>query len=150
MRYQQLGWSCGPAAAVNAARTLGKKISEARFRKLAGTTKEFGTDEIGLIESLRGLSLTATAHWSGDKNAAWAFVRSNVMDGHPCLLCIDNWGHWVTVIGIVGDRVIVVDPTSALSNQKENGIHSLSRKELLKRWRHKMEQEPFYAIAVGK
>lgn len=149
MRYQNLAWSCGPASLVNAARSLGKRIAESRIRKLSGTTKD-GTDEHGLMNAARSLSLTATPHWSSSDSTAWAFIRANVLDGRPCLLCIDNWGHWVTAIGMIGDRIIIADPTSAKSNQKENGIYSFSRKDLKKRWKHRSEEEPYYAIAVGK
>lgn len=150
MRFQQLSWSCGPAAVVNAARAVGKRIAESRVRKLSGTTKRDGTDEHGLITGIRGAGLTATPHWSTIDTTAWAFVRSNVLDGRPCLLCIDNWGHWVTAIGLVGDHVLIADPTSATINQNENGIHSFARRQLIKRWKHRLEEEPFYAIAVGR
>lgn len=142
-------WSCGPAALVNAARAIGVRVAEGRLRALAGTTED-GTDEHELIAAARGIGLTATAHHSKDQAAAWAFIRANVMDGRPCLICIDQWSHWVTVVGIVGDRIILADPANTKKNQSENGIHPLSRPDLLRRWRCPKEEEPFYAIAVGK
>ena len=150
MRYQEFGWSCGPSALVNAARTLGKRVSEKRARSLSSCTEEAGADEVGLIAAARSLGLTATSHHSAEGSAAWAFVRANVLDGHPCLICVDSWGHWVTVVGIVGDRVILVDPANTKKNMGENGVHSLSRTDLYKRWRCPRELEPFYAIAIGK
>ncbi len=150
MRYQDVSFSCGPAALVNALRVFGKRIAERRIRGLSSCTEEDGTDEHGLIAATRSLGYTAASHWSADQTAAWSFVRANVLDGKPCLLCIDSWGHWVTVIGIVGDHVLVADPATWKKNEAENGIHSLSRRELLKRWRHPRDSEPFYAIAVGR
>ncbi len=143
------GWSCGPASLVNACRALGKRVAEGRIRALAGTTQD-GTDEHGLVRAARGVGLTATPGPTADQNAAWAFVRANVLDGRPTLLCIDSWGHWVTVIGLVGDRVIVIDPSNSKKNARENGVMSLSRTDLLKRWRHPRAEEPFYALAIGK
>lgn len=150
MRYQEHGWSCGAAALVNAARTLGKRVAEGRARSLSGTSEEGGTDEFGLISASRELGLTATPHHSSDSAAAWAFVRSNVLEGRPCMICVDSWGHWVTVIGIVGDRVVVIDPANTKKNMSENGVLSLLRKDLLPRWRCPKEEEPYYAIAVGR
>ncbi len=150
MKYQAREWSCGPASLLNACRALGIKVSEAKIRSIAGTTEEFGTDEVQLISAARTIGRTATAHHSADFAASWAFVRSNLLEGKVCLLCIDNWGHWVTVIGISGDRVIIADPANTKKNVVENGIHSLSKKDLLRRWKCKNEQEPFYAITVGK
>jgi ABC-type bacteriocin/lantibiotic exporter with double-glycine peptidase domain len=149
VRYQQRAWSCGPAALVNAARAIGVRIAEGRVRALAGTTED-GTDEDELIAATRGIGLKATPHHSADQNAAWAFVRANVLDGRPCVLCIDQWRHWVTVIGIVGDRVLLCDPNDTKKNHGENGLYSMSRNDLFRRWRCPNEEEPFYAIAVGK
>lgn len=149
MRYQELPWSCGPAALRSAGIVLGEKISERTIRAKAGTTED-GTDEQELIQAAREVGLTATPHHSADKAAAWAFIRANVLDGRPCLICIDQWTHWVTVIGIVGDKVIVVDPANTVKNMDENGTHIFSRTQLVRRWRCPREQEPFYAIAIGK
>jgi ABC-type bacteriocin/lantibiotic exporter with double-glycine peptidase domain len=142
-------WSCGPAALVNAARAIGVRVSEGRIRKLAGTTED-GTDEIKLIFATRSIGLTATPNHTKDQAAGWAFIRANVLDGRPCLVCIDQWSHWVTIIGMIGDRVLLADSANTKKNVSENGIHSLSRTDLLKRWRCRDESEPFYAIAIGK
>lgn len=150
MRYQDTSFSCGPAALVNAIRVLGRRVAERRVRSLSSCTEEDGTDEQGLIAAARSLGYTASTHWSADQSAAWSFIRASVLDGKPVLLCIDNWGHWVTVIGNVGDHVILVDPANTKKNMAENGIMTLSRRDLAKRWRCKSEQEPFYAIAIGK
>lgn len=150
MRYQDLSYSCGPAALVNAIRCFGRRVAERRVRGLASCTEDSGTDEDGLIAAARELGYTAASHWSADQTAAWSFVRANVLDGKPCLLCIDSWGHWVTVIGIVGDHVLVADPANTKRNGSENGVHSLSRRDLLARWRCPGEDEPFYAIAIGR
>ncbi len=150
MRYQEESWSCGAAALVNAARALGKRVAEGRVRSVSGTTHDDGTAEDGLISGARELGLTATEHHSADSAAAWAFVRSNVLEGRPCLICVDSWGHWVTVVGLVGDRVLVADPANTKKNRSENGVLSLLRKDLLPRWRCPKEEEPFYAIAIGR
>ena len=150
MRSQQRSWSCGPAALVNICRALGRRVAEGRARVLAGTTKAGGTDELGLISAARSLGLTAAVHSSSDKAAAWAFIRSNVADGRPCLLCIDQWQHWVAAIGVVGDRVLIHDPANTKANVTESGLHPLSRPDVIRRLRHQGEQNAFYVIAIGK
>lgn len=149
MRYQATEWSCGPAAVVNACQALGVRASESRVRRLAESDPT-GTDEAQLIRAIRGLGLKATS-WGGmDGPAAWAFVRSNVAEGRPCLVCIDQWRHWVAVVASVGSRVIVADSNRTKRNLAENGVHSLSRPGLIRRWRCRNEQEAFYAIAISK
>lgn len=149
MRFQRKFWTCGPAAVVNAARALGLRIAESRIASIAGTNEKDGTDDGPLIEGIRGVGLTAKSLNTEDRGAAWAFVRSSVNDGHPVILCVDDYQHWITVIGVIGDRVIIADSTNTEKNRKENGIHSLSRSDLLKRWKNKKLLE-FFAIAVGR
>ena len=149
MRYQEVTWSCGAAALVNALRSLGARVPEGKVRRLAGTNGDTGTDEHGLITAARELGFSAVPSTSRDTASAWAFVRANVLDGRPCLLCIDSWGHWVTAVGITGDRVLIVDPSNTQKNVWENGVHPLRRSALSRRWRHPREDEPFYAIAIG-
>ncbi len=149
VRYQTRDWSCGPASIVNGCRVLGVRISERTVRAACGTTSD-GTDELQMIAGMRSLGLTATEHHSSDVATAWAFVRSNSIDGRPTLLCLDQWRHWVTIVGSVGNTVILIDSVDTKSNRSENGVHVLSRPRLMGRWRCRNEDEPFYAIAMGK
>lgn len=149
VRYQAVPWSCGPASIVNGCRALGAKASERSVRAACGTTKD-GTDDHQMIAGIREIGMTATAHSSKDMADAWAFIRSNAMEGRPSVICIDQWKHWVTVIGTIGGSVIIVDPSNVKANKAENGIHVLSRTKLARRWRCPNEDLPFYAIAMGK
>ena len=103
-----------------------------------------------MMSGIRNLGMTATQHSSADISDAWAFIRSNCTDGRPCIICTDQWGHWVCVIGVVGTSVIIADPTFTRSNRTENGVHVMSRTKLSRRWRCPNQDRPFYAIAVGK
>ena len=149
VRYQELEWSCGPSAIVNAARALGKRIAERRVRKLAGCKRDEGTDDWQMLDAIRALELVAEPLLTEDRTAAWALIRSSVLAGRPVVICIDNWQHWTTVIGVVGDRVLLVDPTFAKGNQQENGVHSLNKTELLRRWKHRHLGQ-WYGIAIGR
>lgn len=150
MRYQARPWSCGPAALVNAFRAIGLKYSESRLRSIAGSSQEHGTDEKQLIMTIRMIGMSVVEHSGSDKNAAWAFIRSSIMDGRPCLICIDRWQHWVSIIGMIGNRVIVCDSSNSARNISENGIRSLSRSQLLKSWACPGEDLPFYGMSIGK
>lgn len=119
------------------------------MRGLSGATAD-GTDAPELVQAIRGLGLTVTTHHSADAPAAWAFVRSNAMEGRPSLLCIDQWRHWVCVIGLIGGFVLLADSVGTKRNMVENGITPLSRPGLIRRWRCRNESEPFYALAVGR
>lgn len=125
------------------------RVAERRVRKLAGTTKKDGTDDWQMLEAIRALGLTAEPLLSESRSAAWAFVRSSLSSGRAVAICVDDYEHWVTIIGLVGDRVIVADPVRTKQNKQENGIHSMTRTDLLRRWLNKKRGE-HYAIAVGR
>lgn len=124
-------------------------MSEARIRTSAGCTEQ-GTDELGLIHAAREFGFVAVPNHTRDIHSAWAFVRSNALDGRPSILCVDSWGHWSTVTGIIGERVILIDPARTQENRRENGCHPLRRQDLVRRWKCPREEEPFYAIAIGR
>lgn len=149
MRYQKRPYTCGPSAIVNAARALGIRVAERRVAKLAGSAKHHETDDWQMLEAIRGIGLIAEPISAENRSAAWAFVKANVNSGRPTILAIDNWSHWVAVIGVCGDRVIIADGTNTSRNHQENGILSLGRLELLRRWMHKGNGE-HYGIAIGR
>lgn len=149
MRFQQREWSCGPASVVNACLALGLRVSESRVRTLSSCTQE-GADEQQLIVAIRSLGLTATEYRGTDMSAAWAFVRSNLIDGKPCLLCIDQWKHWACAIAGIGQTLVVFDPQRTRKNLAEGGIVPMTRRVLNRRWKCRNESEPFYAIAIGR
>lgn len=149
MRYQDRDWSCGPASIVNSCRVLGVRVSEGRARSLCGSDRN-GTDAAQMIQAVRQLGLTVTPHQGSDASAAWAFVRSNLTEGRPSLLCIDQWRHWASAIASIGGLVLLADPIRTNRNMAENGIIPASRTSLMRRWRCRNESEPFYAIAMGK
>lgn len=149
VRYQGESWSCGPASVVNACRSFGIKLDERRIRSLAGTSIR-GTDDFEMIAAIRALGLTASPSHTRDAKSAWAFLRSNLISGRPVILCINQWDHWVSAVGLIGNSIVLVDPARTVRNKAENGVSVLGRNKLLKRWRCKGEQIPFYGIAVGR
>lgn len=121
------------------------------MRKLAGGWKgcRNGTDDWQMLEAIRGLGLVAEALLAENRSAAWAFIRSSLSSGRAVVICIDNYQHWVAAIGVCGEQVIVADPSGSQRNMHENGVHSLGRVELLRRWQHRNRGE-HYGIALGR
>lgn len=146
MRYQSTNYSCGPVAIANALRVFGKKIPERKIVKLSGATKD-GADEEQLITGIEALGYQATVI-SGDKPPA--LLDPTLAAGQPIVMSVMNGKHWVTVVGKVGDRYVLVDSTRTKENMKENGVHLISRRELLRRWRCPSEPTKYYGIAIAR
>lgn len=148
MRYQQRTWSCGAAALLNAARVLGIRVSERTVRRLSGMTDD-GVDEFGIISAARELNMTTSPLETPDRLAAFSVVHSNVLAGRPTILCVDNNTHWVCVGAAAGERVLLIDSANTRRNVAENGIHSIIRRDLLRRWKCRTNGM-YYAIVVGR
>lgn len=133
---------------MNALRCFGRRVAERRVRKSVGTTED-GTTEVGICGGLRELGFTANPFETTDTQAAWGWIIEGLRTGKPVIVCVDNWQHWVTVIGQVGDRVIVCDPANTKKNEEENGIASMSKKDFLRRWKF-WKEGYYYGIAVGR
>lgn len=150
MRYQRKPGTCGPAALLNASKALGVDVGgEATIAKAAEYSPSEGTSEYGIIQAARQFGMTATALESADTTAAWAWLSMHLREGRPVICCAMNWEHWVTTVGLLGDRVLVADPSNSQRNKRENGLHIRSKREFLKQWRHS-KQGLYYGIAVGK
>lgn len=147
--HQEKPWSCGPASLVSACETLGITVSEKRVRELSDADKD-GTDEEQLLQAAEALGLDAEVQHSGDAEESWDALTNAVADGLPCVLCVDQWDHWVTVVGIVGDRVVMLDSSNEAANVDVNGVHFMTKAQLLKRWKHKGVEKSLYAIAFSK
>jgi ABC-type bacteriocin/lantibiotic exporter with double-glycine peptidase domain len=137
---QERDWSCGAAALVTAALSLGREITESQARELTDTSWD-GVDEDQLKTAILTLGFRPEVLHSSDRDGAWNRLVDFLRRGIPCLLCVDEWEHWVTAVGVNRDRVVVVDP-------EDVGKTELSRGELLARWENPKEDRTFYAIAV--
>lgn len=149
MRYQKHPWSCGSAAVVNALRCFGKRVSESRISQAAETSEKDGTTEDGITEALRQFGASATHYDSDEATRSWEWLRGRLMDDTPVILCVDSWQHWVTAVGVIGNRVIMVDPANTQKNVSENSVHVLGRKEMMKRWKNGRESR-FFGISVKR
>lgn len=150
MRYQRKNYTCGPASLVNAGRALGVRMpKESTLAIEAGASYDLGTDEFGVMSAARANGLTATSHDTYESTVAWAWLTMHLREGRPVICCVMNWKHWVTAVGLLGDRVIYCDPSNVVTNKRENGTIVRSKSEWLKQWKNSREGR-YYGIAVGK
>lgn len=107
--YQQPNrWQCGPFALKHALLVHGILVPEQEISRAAGTTWR-GTDEHGLDRAARkyGCDLQMIRRQDAEK-ARKELVRFLRRDT-PCLICIEEWGHWVTVVKEEKGKFILLD-----------------------------------------
>jgi len=125
---QPYKYQCGPFALKYALVMLGRFENEREIGKRAGSTWWYGTDEIGLAKAANSFDCNMKYFKREEKTEALAALIIELKNGLPCILSVDNWEHWFTVINYQKNKFIVVD--SGL----EKVITIYTPNQLLKRW----------------
>jgi len=138
---QDKEYSCGAAALRYALTFLGKQVEERDVRRASQTTF-WGTDEGGIAKAARRYGCEVVMRNYRRFPAAFRSLIRYVQNGQPCVLCVDNWMHWVAVAGANRHGVALFDPKSL-------EVATLVKPESLRRrWAHQREKgggdEPHY------
>ena len=126
---QPYKYQCGPFALKYALVMLGRFENEREIGKRAGSTWWYGTDEIGLAKAAKSFNCKMKYFRRETPEEAIKVLSNHLKLGLPCILSVDNWEHWVTVITEQQKKFIVVD--SAL----DKVIVIYTAKQLTKRWK---------------
>jgi len=101
-------WQCGPFALKHALLVHGILAPEQSIARAAGTTWH-GTDETRLAKAARRYGCDLLTIRKMDPSRARRELVSYVRGGTPCLLCIDEWDHWVTLVKEEKGQFILLD-----------------------------------------
>lgn len=106
-------WQCGPFALKHALVMLGKIVDEKHAARIAGTHWWAGTDEIKLARAARAYDCEMKVVRRTSSLRARRELLLALKKGHPCLLCVDGWSHWITVVGAERGNLIYIDSSCA-------------------------------------
>ncbi len=127
---QPYKYQCGPFALKYGLVMLGKFENEREIGKKAGSTWWYGTDEIGLAKAAKSFNCKMKYFRRETPGEAVKALSYHLKQGLPCILSVDDWEHWITIITEQKNKFIAVD--SAL----EKVIVIYTPKQLLKRWKY--------------
>lgn len=101
-------WQCGPFALKHALLVHGILVPESEISRVAGTN-QYGTDEEKLDRAARryGCDLDTVRRLNPER--ARVLLVEYLREGIPCLICIDEWDHWVTVVKEEKGQFILLD-----------------------------------------
>ncbi|RMH38167.1 MAG: hypothetical protein D6689_19965 [Deltaproteobacteria bacterium] len=102
-------WSCGPFALKHALVALGRMVDENDIARRAKTHWWSGTDEIGLARAARAYGAELELFRRRSAERARRDLIAALRERLPVLLCVDGWGHWITVLGCARDQFVIVD-----------------------------------------
>jgi hypothetical protein len=101
-------WQCGPFALKHGLLVHGILAPEYAISRAAGTTWH-GTDEGRLARAARRYGCDLLMIRRMDPNRARRELVAYLRRGIPCLLCIDQWDHWVTLVKEEKGQFILLD-----------------------------------------
>jgi len=152
MLFQNDNWRCGPFAIYNACLALGHLHNVDEITDLAGSTREKGTDEKGVLRALAAMEYTTflvTKEVAGRISVLFKQLLTAIDRNQAAVLCVDGVDHWVAVIGKIGspdnERLVVFDSQREPENILKNGVNICDEKSLTK-----MLRGSRYAILVGE
>ncbi len=103
-------WTCGPFALKHALVALGRTVHAQEIARTARTHWWSGTNEIRLARAARAFECDLVLERSRDaEEARRRLVKLLREEQIPVLLCVDEWTHWITVVGVDGARFLVID-----------------------------------------
>lgn len=107
--YKQPGkWECGPFALKHALLMHGILASEWEIGRLAGTSPA-GTDEAQLELAARHFGCELPTIRKHEAQTARRELIAVLRKRIPCLLCVDEWDHWVTVVHAEKNQFVLLD-----------------------------------------
>jgi hypothetical protein len=128
---QPNNWTCGPFALKHALIMLGRVVDEKRISRIAGTHWWSGTDEIKLARAARRYDCSLKLIRRKNSLRAKRELLLALKRGHPCLLCVDEWNHWITVVGAEKGKFIYID------SRKQPVVRIEEWRALKRRWIYK-------------
>lgn len=104
-------WSCGPFALKHALIALGKFVDAGELAATAKTHWWGGTDEIRLARAAREHDCDLVLERCNQPEDARKMLVRYLREQVPVLLCVEEWTHWITIVGVEGNRFIMIDST---------------------------------------
>jgi|JI10StandDraft_1071094.scaffolds.fasta_scaffold07222_5 hypothetical protein len=102
-------WTCGPFALKHAMVALGRACDANEIAQTARTHWWSGTNEIRLARAARAFDCDLVLERSSDAEEARRRLVKHLREQVPVLLCVDEWTHWITVVGVEEGRFLVID-----------------------------------------
>jgi hypothetical protein len=132
---QPNNWTCGPFALKHALIMLGRIVDEKRISRIAGTHWWSGTDEIKLGHAARRYDCTLKLIRRKNPLRARRELLLALKRGYPCLLCVDRWNHWITIVGAERNRFMYID------SRRQPVVRVDDWKTLRNRWGYRERDE---------
>lgn len=123
-------WTCGPFALKHALVALGQLADESAISAVAHPHWWAGTDEVKLARAARAYDCDLPLIRRYHAERAYSTLVRQLAKRRPVILCVDDWGHWITVVRHEEERFVVIDSRNAPV------LQVLSWPQLRNRWQY--------------
>jgi len=153
-KFQRDRYSCGLFNLYLVLRMLGHKVSIAKLRRMAGTTRDDGTNEKKMAKTVRSFGHQAKCYQVFSGERAWNWLCRRMAKGQFVFICCDDEDHWITAKGIFGNKIWIYDPlpySLTVEKPRRYNTSELFEKEtLLSRWGcvNKSGKISYFAISI--
>jgi hypothetical protein len=106
---QPYKYQCGPFALKYGLVMLGRFENEKTIGKRAGSTWWYGTDEIGLAKAAKTFDCKMKYFRRETPDEAIKVLSRHLKRGWPCILSVDKWEHWISIVKVQQGKFIVFD-----------------------------------------
>ena len=123
-------WTCGPFALKHALVALGRLADEQTISAVAHPHWWAGTDEVKLARAARHFDCELPMIRRTESDRARGALIRYVSQRVPVLLCVDDWGHWITVVRHEQSRFVLLD------SRHEPVVNVVTWPQLRSRWQY--------------
>ncbi len=124
-------YRCGPFSLKHALVMLGIFQHEDQISLAAESTWWNGTDETGLVKAARRYKCKLIHFQSSNPDDARRLLNNYLKKRLPCILSVNNWEHWVTVVSYTKGKYVLID------SEMDKVISIKSSNQLLRYWKYK-------------
>lgn len=136
--------NCGPLALRNALAAIGVDRSTEECETLCKVSATNGTTNNNMVKGLHKLEECRPSVIQ-EIRPEIAFLRldASLRAGRPVIICVDNWSHWISAIGRLGNaRILVVDSANS------ELVLSYGWEQLLNRWGNQYAKRGFWGVSL--
>jgi hypothetical protein len=151
---------CGPTSLASCLAMLGIQTDQREVAKAAG--KPFrvyreGLDENDLRRAARKLGAKCELILEPNKIRGGVFLKkltAHLRKDLPAILLVDNCGHWVAVLGMLGEKYVIMDPNAENEFGLWSGSHLLRKRawnlDLKEKGEERERVDQYFAILVSR
>ncbi len=116
---------------------LGVFKHEDEIAEISGSDWWAGTDEIGLSKAARYFKCKMKYIQSSNPNDARRALNEELKKERPCILSVNDWEHWITVVNYSRGFYVVID------SEDDKVISIQTGGQLIRQWKYKDRTQGF-------